>query len=113
MIVPLALRLPQDYLVTLMTEVDSLKDTDIGRRYANFVNLIGVSHPIPGTDRAIGMLELFSSSGADSASPQVYTFDAGMNYRLDQHTILDVGINIGLNRAAPRVQAYTGISARF
>ncbi|MDR3468098.1 MAG: transporter [Xanthobacteraceae bacterium] len=112
-IVPLALRLPQDYLITLMTEVDSLKDTDIGRRYANFVNLIGVSHPLPGSDRAIGMLELFSSSGADSASPQVYTLDAGMNYRLDQHTILDIGINIGLNKAAPRVQAYTGISARF
>jgi len=113
LIVPLALRLPQDYLVTLMTEVDDLKDTDFGRRYANFVNLVGVSHPLPGLDNVLGMLELFSSSGTDRASPQIYTFDAGMNYRLDQHTILDVGINIGLNKAAPKLQAYTGISARF
>lgn len=112
-IVPLALRLPQDYIVTLMTEVDDLKDTDIGRRYANFVNLVGVAHPLPGIEGANGMLELFSSSGADSASPQVYTLDAGMNFRLDKHTILDIGLNLGLNKAAPRAQVYTGISARF
>jgi hypothetical protein len=36
-----------------------------------------------------------------------------MNYRLDQHTILDVGLNLGLNNAAPKVQIYTGISVRF
>ena len=113
LIVPLALRLPQDYLVTLMTQVDALKDTDIGRRYANFVNLVGVSHPVPGIENAIGMLELFSSTGTDSASPPVYTFDAGMNYRLDKHTILDIGLNLGLNKAAPKLQAYTGISVRF
>jgi hypothetical protein len=36
-----------------------------------------------------------------------------MNFRIDQHTILDVGLNLGLNNAAPKVQIYTGISARF
>lgn len=113
LIVPLALRLPQDFLMTLMTEVDALKDTDLGRRYANFVNLVGVSHPLPGIAGANAMLEFYSSSGADVAAPQVYTLDAGMNYRLDQHTFLDVGVNLGLNRAAPKLQVYSGISARF
>lgn len=113
LIVPLALRLPQDYLVTLMTEVDDLKDVDIGRRYANFINLVGVSHPLPGIEGANAMLELFSSTGTDSAVPPVYTFDTGMNFRVDRHIILDVGLNIGLNKAAPKIQAYTGISARF
>ena len=36
-----------------------------------------------------------------------------MNFRLDKHTILDVGLNLGLNSAAPKTQIYTGISARF
>jgi len=36
-----------------------------------------------------------------------------MNFRLDKHTILDVGLNLGLNSAAPKAQIYTGISARF
>jgi hypothetical protein len=113
LIAPLALRLPQDYIVTLMTEVDELKNTDDGRRYTNFVNLIGVSHPLPGIEGANAMVELFSSAGTDPASPQIYTFDAGMNFRLDKHTILDVGLNLGLNKAAPKAQIYSGISVRF
>jgi Putative MetA-pathway of phenol degradation len=112
LIVPLALRLPQDYLVTLMTEVDALKDV-LNHREANFVNLIGVTHPIPGIQGANAMVELFSSVGADRASPPIYTFDLGMNYLLDKHTYLDVGLNLGLNNAAPKVQIYTGISVRF
>jgi hypothetical protein len=113
LIAPLALRLPQDYIVTLMTEVDALKNADDGRRYANFVNLVGVSHPLPGVDGANAMVELFSSAGTDPATPPIYTFDLGMNFRLDKHVILDVGLNLGLNKAAPKAQIYTGISARF
>jgi hypothetical protein len=95
-----------------MTEVDALKD-DLNHREANFVNLVGVSHPIPGIEGANAMVELFSSVGADRATPPIYTFDLGMNFRLDKHTIVDVGLNLGLNNAAPKVQIYTGISARF
>ena len=112
LIAPLALRLPQDYLVTLMTEVDALKDS-ANRREANFVNLVGVSHPLPGVEGANATVELFSAVGSDRAAPPIYTFDLGMNFRIDEHTILDVGLNLGLNDAAPKVQIYTGISARF
>jgi hypothetical protein len=112
LIVPLALRLPQDYLVTLMTEVDALRD-DQSHREANFVNLVGVSHPIPGVEGANAVVELFSSVGADRASPPIYTFDLGANFRLNKHTYLDVGLNLGLNNAAPKAQIYTGISVRF
>jgi Putative MetA-pathway of phenol degradation len=113
LIAPLALRLPQDYIVTLMTEVDDLKNADDGRRYTNFVNLVGVSHPLPGIEGANGMVELYSSAGTDPAAPPIYTFDVGMNFRLDQHVILDVGLNLGLNKAAPKAQIYIGVSARF
>jgi len=112
LIAPLALRLPQDYLITLMTEVDALKDS-ANRREANFVNLVGVSHPLPGVEGANATVELFSAVGSDRATPPIYSFDIGMNFRIDKHTILDVGFNLGLNNAAPKVQIYTGISARF
>jgi hypothetical protein len=36
-----------------------------------------------------------------------------MNFKLDQHAILDVGLNLGLNKAAPTAQVYSGISFRF
>jgi hypothetical protein len=113
LIAPLALRLPEDYIVTLMTEVDALKTANGSGRYANFVNLVGVSHPLPGIDWANGMIELYSSTGTDPATPAVYTFDLGMNFRLDQHVIFDVGLNLGLNDAAPKAQIYTGIAVRF
>jgi hypothetical protein len=113
LIAPLALRLPQDYIVTLMTEVDALKNADNNRRFVNFVNLVGVSHPLPGIEGANGMIELYSSAGTDPATPPIYTFDVGMNFRVDEHTILDLGLNLGLNKAAPKTQIYTGISVRF
>jgi hypothetical protein len=111
-IVPFALR-PDDFIITLMTEVDVLKTAIGDGRYANFVNLIGVSHPIPGFDRINATVELFSSAGTDPATPPIYTFDLGMNFKLDQHAILDVGLNLGLNKAAPTAQVYSGISLRF
>lgn len=112
LIAPLALRLPQDYLVTLMTELDDLKAGATGRE-ANFVNLVGVSHPVPGIETAIATVELYSAVGGGRGAPPIYTFDLGLNFRVNQHTILDVGLNLGLNNAAPKVQIYTGLSARY
>ena len=112
LIAPLALR-PNDFIITLMTEVDDLKSAVGNNRYANFVNLASVSHAVPGTDGINAMVELYSSVGTDPATAPVYTLDFGMNFRLSQHVILDVGLNLGLNSAAPKAQVYTGISARF
>jgi Putative MetA-pathway of phenol degradation len=112
LIAPLALR-PDDFIVTLMTEVDDLKSATGNNRYANFVNLVSVSHGVPGIEGANAMVELFSSVGTDPATAPIYTLDFGMNFRLSQHVILDVGLNLGLNSAAPKAQVYTGISARF
>lgn len=112
LIAPLALR-PDDFIVTLMTEVDDLKSAYGNGRYTNFVNLVSVSHPVPGLEGVNAMAELYSSVGTDPATPPVYTFDLGMNFRLNQHSILDIGLNIGLNNAAPKAQIYTGISVRF
>jgi hypothetical protein len=112
LIAPLALR-PADFIVTLMTEVDDLKSATSNNRFANFVNLVSVSHAVPGTEGINATVELFSSVGTDPGTPPVYTLDFGMNFRLSQHTILDVGVNLGLNGAAPKAQVYTGISARF
>jgi hypothetical protein len=112
LIAPLALR-PADFIVTLMTEVDDLKSATSNNRYANFVNLVSVSHGVPGTEGVNAMVELFSSVGTDPGTAPIYTLDFGMNFRLSQHIILDVGLNLGLNSAAPKAQVYTGLSARF
>ncbi len=90
--------------------MDDLRDT-ANRREANFGNLVGASHRLPGIEAANATVTFFSEVGSDRAIPPIYTFDLGMNFQVDRHTILDVGINLGLNSAAPKVQIYTGISA--
>jgi hypothetical protein len=88
---------PEDYIITLMTEVDVLKTATGNGRYSNFVNLISVSHPIPSLDGVNATVELYSSAGTDPTTPPLYTFDIGANFKLDEHTILDVGLNLDLN----------------
>jgi hypothetical protein len=108
LIAPFALR-PQDFIITLMTELDVLKTANGNGRFANFVNLVGASHPIPGLDGVNGMVELFSSAGTDPATPPICTFDLGMNFRMDQHTILDVGLNLASTKQRQRrrsIRAY-------
>ena len=84
LIAPLALR-PDDFIVTLMTEVDDLKSATGNNRYANFVNLVSVSHSVPGTEGINAMVELYSSVGTDPGTAPIYTLDFGMNFRLSQH----------------------------
>ena len=70
LIAPLALR-PADFIVTLMTEVDDLKSATSNNRYANFVNLVSVSHAVPGTEGINATVELFSSVGTDPGTRDV------------------------------------------
>ena len=75
--------------------------------------LVSVSHAVPGTEGVNAMVELYSSAGTDPGTAPIYTLDFGMNFRMSQHVILDIGLNLGLNSAAPKAQVYTGISVRF
>jgi DNA-binding CsgD family transcriptional regulator len=49
LIAPLELR-PDDFIITLMTEVDMQKTTIGDGWYAEFANLVSVNYPIPGID---------------------------------------------------------------
>jgi hypothetical protein len=113
LIAPLALRLPQDFLVTLMTEVDAFKDATGSSRNASFTNLVSVSHPLPGFTGVNITGEVASTTGTDKGTPPIDTFDAGLTYLVAPNIQFDVGLNLGLNNAAPKEQLYTGVSFRF
>ena len=48
LIAPLQIQLPRDFGLTLMTEIDALKDASDNGRHPNFVNLVNITHPVPG-----------------------------------------------------------------
>ena len=113
LIAPLQVQLPRDFGLTLMTEIDALKDANDNGRHPNFVNLVNITHPVPGIKNLSAALEFFSSVGTDANVPAVYTFDTALIYLLTPNVQLDGGADFGLNRAAPTVQVFMGLSQRF
>ena len=111
---PAQINLPADFAVALQTEVDSLKDANDARHYANFVNIANLSHALPFISKDLtASIEFFSSVGTDAFTPAVYTFDVGLAYLVLANVQLDAGANFGLTRSSPDLNLYTGITARF
>jgi hypothetical protein len=113
LIAPLQLQLPQDFGLTLMSEVDALKNADDSGRHANFVDLINLNHAVPGIKNLSAAIEFFSSVGTDANTPAIYTLDTALIYLLTPNVQLDGGVDFGLNRAAPNLQAFIGLSQRL
>ena len=113
LIAPFQLQLPHDFGLTLMSEVDALKDANDSGRHANFVDLVNLNHAVPGIKNLSAAIEFFSSVGTDPNTPPIYTFDTALIYLLTPNVQLDAGADFGLNRAAPAVQVFVGLSQRF
>jgi hypothetical protein len=113
LIAPLQVKLPQDFGLTLMTELDVLKNANDSGRHPNFVNLINLNHPVPGIKNLSASIEFFSSIGTDVNTPPIYTLDTALIYAVRDNVQLDCGVDFGLNKAAPNLQVFTGLSQRF
>lgn len=110
-IFPLAVELPRDWGMGLMTEFDFNKDNSGGGHHLEFVNSITFAHQIVGD--LDGYAEFFSSVSAESGSAWVGTVDVGLVYALAENVQLDAGINFGITRAADDYNPFAGITVRF
>lgn len=108
---PFTINLPDQWSVTLQTELDILENAALNGVHPNYQNLVNVSRPI--TDTISGQAELWSDVNADKDSPTQYTFDLAALWAITGNLQLDAGTYIGLNKAAPDLQLMTGISQRF
>ena len=106
-------KLPKDFQLGLQTEVDALKGGMDSDRHANFVNIAALSHEVPDIKNLTATGEIYSSVSTDRYTPDIYTADVALAYLVTPSTQLDGGANFGLNRDAPDVQLYAGISKRF
>ena len=112
-IIPISYKLPNDFVLLVDPEFDALKNANNNGRHANFTNLINISHPVPGVKDLTILAEFYASVPDDRALPNIYTADFALAYLVAPQLQLDAGTNIGLNRAAPDVQVYAGVSTRF
>ncbi len=106
-------KLPKDFMLGLQSEVDALEGGNDSLRHANFVNIVALTHAVPGIKDLSASAEFFSSVSSDRYTPTFYTVDFGLAYLIKPSTQLDIGTNLGLNRDAPNLQVYAGISQRF
>ena len=111
LIAPISLMLPAGFALVVMPEIDLLKNNDDRGKHVNVTGVINLGYSISKRLTVFG--ELYSAVGADAHTPPVYTADTAMAYMLTDSIQLDAGANFGLNRSAPNLQLYTGISQRF
>jgi len=110
LILPLALSLPHDFGLGMMTEFDWVRDE---RDDLNFVwvNSITLSHEI--VKNLEGYIELFTAVDPDRTSLAEITFDFGVTYALNENVQLDAGLNIGLTREPDDWNPFVGLSLRY
>ena len=106
-------KLPKEFTLGLQSEVDALEGGNDTLRHANFVNIVALTHAVPGIKNLSASAEFFSSVSTDRYTSTFYTADFGLAYLIKPSTQLDIGTNVGLNRDAPNLQVYAGISQRF
>jgi hypothetical protein len=111
-ILPLAVELPGEWSMGLMTEFDFNEDLEDDDHYAtDFINSITFGHQIFGDLN--GYIEFFSSVTDGNRSGWIGTVDTGLTYGLTKDIQLDAGVNIGVTRSADDFNPFLGLSMRY
>ena len=109
---PCLFALPYGFGLTVEPEISVLKNALTDGKQASFTGIVNVAHTIAGN--LSGFVEIYDQTYTDSATrgPNT-TFDFGVAYLVTKYIQLDAGANVGLNRATPGVNVYSGVAFRF
>lgn len=110
-ILPLSVKLPHEFELGAMTEVDCIRNEERSGYHPEFINSVTVSHALVG--KLSGYAEFFSSISAQRGSDWVGTLDFGLTYMVTRDVQLDTGVNIGMTRGADDVNPFVGLSVRY
>lgn len=110
--VPYAINLDSLWSITLEPALGYLKNYNDNGLHGDYSFLVNLNRPIF-DPRLIGALEVASEYSADRNITPRYTLDPSLQWLVTPTVQLDVGIYLGLNKAAPDYNPYTGISFRF
>lgn len=107
-ILPFAADLPGGWGFGAMTEIDVVRNADDDGHTLAWVNTATVSHDIAG--QLGGFLELASAVGEGKP---VVGFNCGLTFAVNDDLQLDLGVNLGLSRAADDFALFAGLVQRF
>jgi hypothetical protein len=110
-ILPASYKLPWDFQLFAMTEMDINEDIANTGYHLDYVNSVSLHHSI--TKKLDSYVEFFTAVSTERHTGWVGTVDGGLAYSISDNVILDGGINAGVTRTAPDWQPFVGVSFRF
>ncbi len=114
-IAPISFALPQGFTLLFDPEIDILRNADDFGRHTNIQFLGNLSHAL--TDSVTGYVELWGQANNDPISPNKQaSLDlslAWLAWKKSPSLQFDLGANIGLTPATPKLQLFLGVSQRF
>ncbi|HEX3653569.1 MAG TPA: transporter [Rhizomicrobium sp.] len=110
--VPVNITLSEVWSLGFSPEFDALKNANGNGRHFNTGQTVVVGYALPG-DVTLNA-EMWGDWNDDPAgAPTQYSLDFAATKLLTKTFQIDGGVNIGLNRATPDVQLYTGMATKF
>jgi len=113
-LIPIQLSLPANWQLVIDPEFDALANAVGAGRHLNASSLLSLSYPA--TKEVTLSVEVWGDANFDpSGTVEQGSFDLGAAWipASSPSFQLDGGVNLGLNRATPGLQAYVGVSRRF
>ncbi|MGH7951430.1 MAG: transporter, partial [Limisphaerales bacterium] len=110
-IFPLAVKLPQDFDLSLETALGFFQDEDDNRYHEEFIVSASLDHQIIG--KLSGFLEFFSNFSTERHASWIGTVDTGLEYLVTKNIQLDCDCYFGVTRAANDFNPFAGITVRF
>jgi Putative MetA-pathway of phenol degradation len=110
--VPYTIDLDTLWSVTAEPELGLLKDANDSGLHGDYAFIVNVNRPII-IKELTAALEFASDYSSDPNIGPRYTLDPSLQWLVMPALQLDMGVYIGMNKAAPDYQAYTGISFRI
>jgi hypothetical protein len=109
---PLAVNLPNSFVLLLVPEVDVLKDSADDGRHGSYVLDVNLSREL--VKNVTAYVELWSDYNADpTQKATLMSADVAVAWVFLPNVQVDVGANIGLTSATPAIQVFAGLSQRF
>jgi hypothetical protein len=110
LIIPFAVKLPNDFSLGLMAEIDAVYNEGSGGYGTEFVHTATVSHPI---GELSGYVEYVGVAPNDTDSTYRASASGGLVYALSDDWNLDCGGLVGLSDSADDFTLFAGMSIRF
>ncbi len=111
LIFPFAIELPAGWSLGVMPEFDFNRDEDGRGTHLEWVQTVALGRDLIGN--LGGYAEIFSAVSSEKGADWIATFDCGLTYAVTRDFQLDLGVNLGLTRAADDFNPFLGATWRF